>query len=71
MNQYGLERWVLDRHESMIRAAEARSRVTRDESKERLAGWLALRLRLLADRLDPGLEPNHPAPIHLVSNGPS
>ena len=71
MNQYGMERWVLDRHESVVRASEARARLARGESSVRLAGWLAVRLRLLADRLDPRLEPSHSATIRLVSKGPS
>ena len=71
MNPYGMERWVLDRHESVIRTAEARSRLSRDESPERLAGWVALRLRLLADRLDPALEPQRAVGPHFIPNNES
>ena len=67
MNLYSMERLALERHEAVIRAAETRSRLGRDQSSERLAGWLAVHLRLLADRLDPALEPNRPG-ASFISN---
>jgi hypothetical protein len=53
MDPYSMERWILERHEAVIRTAEARSRVGIDEmSPRRFSVWLAGNLRQLADRLD-------------------
>jgi hypothetical protein len=56
---YTTERWILDRHEAMIRTAELRSRLAGPEPKPWLSRWLAVNLRRAADRLDeqPRLEP--------------
>lgn len=48
-----MERWILERHEAVIRTAEIRSRVGFAEAPpRRLSVWLAGNLRQLADRLD-------------------
>jgi hypothetical protein len=52
MDFYTKERWILDRHEAMIRSAELRSRLEGPESRPRLSHWLAVNLRRAADRLD-------------------
>jgi hypothetical protein len=52
MDPYTGERWMIERHEAMIRAAEARSRLLGTRRPERVSSWLAVRLRLLADRLE-------------------
>jgi hypothetical protein len=53
MDPYSSERWLLERHEAVVREAELRSRLLPEG--ERTAGintWVAGRLRGLADRLD-------------------
>ena len=45
---YPQERWLLDRHEEMIRSAEKRSRLDGWQPRERVAA----RLRRLADRIE-------------------
>jgi hypothetical protein len=53
MDSYTTERWILDRHEAMIRTAEFRSRVaTIPPRRLPMSLWLADSLRHLADRLD-------------------
>jgi hypothetical protein len=53
MDPYSMERWILERHEAVIRTAEVRSRVGVIEAQPgRLSVWLAANLRHLADRLD-------------------
>ena len=53
MDPYSMERWILERHEAVIRTAEMRSRVGfADAPPRRLSVWLAGNLRQLADRLD-------------------
>ena len=53
MDPYSMERWILERHEAVIRTAEMRSRVGfADAPPRRLSVWLAGNLRHLADRLD-------------------
>jgi hypothetical protein len=52
MDQYSLERWMLDRHAGLERAAEAHSRRRGWRPQTRVAELLAGRLRSLADRLD-------------------
>lgn len=48
-----MERWILERHEAMIRTAELRSRVgIIPPERPRMSLWLASSLRRLADRLD-------------------
>jgi hypothetical protein len=54
MDQYSWEKWHLERHESMIRAAETRSRIDGWRARELFAERLAVALRRLADRLDGG-----------------
>ena len=49
---YSQERWLLDRHEEMIRSAEERSRLDGWQPRERLAERVAARLRRLADRIE-------------------
>lgn len=51
MHPYHVERWVLERHLDMIRAAERRSRL-RPEEPLAVRNWMAGRLRSMADRLD-------------------
>lgn len=53
MDPYTSERWLLERHEAVVKKAELRSRLMPES--ERSAGlntWIAVRLRGLADRLD-------------------
>jgi len=52
MDQYSLERWMLDRQAATARAAEARARLRAWRPQARLAELMAGRLRSLADRLD-------------------
>ena len=53
MNPYGLERWILERHEGIVREAECRARLVPEaEQSAVLRNWLAGRLRDIADRLD-------------------
>lgn len=53
MDPYSMERWILQRHEAMIRTAELRSRVGAIEPhRPRMSLWLASSLRQIADRLD-------------------
>jgi hypothetical protein len=53
MDLYSMKRWILERHEAVIRTAEVRSRVgVVDAPPSRLSVWLAGNLRHLADRLD-------------------
>jgi hypothetical protein len=54
MDQYTWERWIVERHESMAKVAETRSRLDGWRSRERFAERLALELRRLADRIDGG-----------------
>jgi hypothetical protein len=53
MDPYSMERWILERHEAVVRTAEMRSRTAGVEAAPRgLSVWLAGTLRHLADRLD-------------------
>ena len=53
MDPYSMERWILERHEAVIRTAEVRSRLEPVAARpRRISVWLAGNLRLLADRLD-------------------
>jgi hypothetical protein len=52
MDTYTGERWMLERHQEMICAAETRSRLLGTRRPERVSSWLAVRLRRLADRLE-------------------
>jgi len=52
MDQYSLERWMLDRHANLARAAEAHSRRRGWRLQPRIAELMAVRLLSLADRLD-------------------
>ncbi len=52
MNIYSQERWLLDRHDEMIRSAEERSRLEGWLPRARLADRVAARLRRLADRIE-------------------
>ena len=56
MDPYSMERWILERHEAVIRTAEVRSRLGADVPPRRLSVWLAGNLRQLADRLDGQLD---------------
>lgn len=51
MHPYQVERWVLERHLEMIKAAERRSRLS-PEAPLAVRTWVAGRLRSMADRLD-------------------
>ena len=53
MNPYTSERWLLERHEAVVREAELRARLLPDVDRSPgLNTWMAGRLRELADRLD-------------------
>ena len=52
MDTYSLERWALERHNSMVRTAEERERLDGWHSQPTLARMLAVNLRTWADRLD-------------------
>jgi hypothetical protein len=52
MDRYSWERWTLEQHHEMARNAEERARLAVETSQATLADRLAVRLRLLADRLD-------------------
>jgi glutamine synthetase type III len=53
MDPYSMERWILERHQAVIRTAEVRARVGAVEAPpRRISVWLAGNLRHLADRLD-------------------
>lgn len=52
MDPYSSERWTLERHHEMERAAEDHMRLLGWRPQDRLAELLALQLRRLADRLD-------------------
>jgi hypothetical protein len=52
MDHYSLERWMLDRHAGLSRAAEADSRRRGWRPQARVSKLMASRLRSLADRLD-------------------
>jgi len=52
MDHYSLERWMLDRHAGLARAAETDSRRRGWRPQARVAELMAGRLRSLADRLD-------------------
>jgi len=49
---YSQERWLLDRHEEMIKGADERSRLDGWQPQERLAERVAAHLRRLADRIE-------------------
>jgi hypothetical protein len=49
---YLQERWLLDRHDELIRSAEERSRLEGWQPRERMAERVAARLRRLADRIE-------------------
>jgi hypothetical protein len=63
MDHYSQERWMLDRHVDLARAAEAHSRLRAWRPQVRLAELAAARLRSLADRLD------RPEPAFTVVSG--
>ncbi len=69
MDPYTGDRWILERHEAMIRAAEVRSRLIPAVSRARPSLWLAAHLRRVADRLDGRRE--QPAASYLVSDSQS
>jgi hypothetical protein len=53
MDPYSSERWLLERHEAVVRQAELRSRLLSEiERPDGFNTWIAGRLRGLADRLD-------------------
>jgi len=53
MDPYTSERWMLERHEHVVRTAELRSRLlTAGDRASGLNIWVASRLRGLADRLE-------------------
>lgn len=53
MDPYTSERWILERHESVVREAERRARLVPEAGGSgALSSWVAGRLRELADRLE-------------------
>jgi hypothetical protein len=53
MDPYSTERWIMERHEAMMRTAEVRSRLdAMHPQRPGMSLWLAASLRYLADRLD-------------------
>ena len=52
MDGYSFERWTLARHAERVQAAEESSRLRGYAQRPKLAGLVAGRLRVLADRLD-------------------
>jgi hypothetical protein len=54
MDQYTIERWILERHREAVRRAEERSRLISPAGGLRAGEWAAEHLRRLADRLDGG-----------------
>ena len=69
MDPYTGDRWILERHEAMIRAAEVRSRLIPAGSGARPSLWLAAHLRRVADRLDNQRE--QAGASHLISDSQS
>ncbi|HZQ48737.1 MAG TPA: hypothetical protein VFB69_00315 [Candidatus Dormibacteraeota bacterium] len=63
MDHYSQERWMLERHRAMAKAAESRMRVRGWGAQASVAELVAARLRLLADRLD------RPEPTFTVVSG--
>ncbi len=63
MEQYSLERWVLERHQAMIDTAEMRPRLDDRQPDARIAGRVAAKLRALADRLEGRGESHVPSPM--------
>ncbi len=66
MDLYTAERWILERHEAVIRTAETRSRLIPVTGRARSSLWLAAHLRALADRLDG--QHQHPVTPQFMSN---
>jgi hypothetical protein len=56
MDQYSMERWMIERHRENTARAELRARLQKSDSGWRLGEWMAPWLRRLADRLDGGAE---------------
>jgi hypothetical protein len=55
MDPYTSERWILESHEAVMKAAERRYRLAPPAGeRDRVSSWIARRLRGLADRLDDG-----------------
>jgi hypothetical protein len=54
MDQYSMERWMIERQRETTARAELRARLQTSDSGWRLGEWMAPRLRRLADRLDGG-----------------
>jgi hypothetical protein len=53
MDPYTSERWILERHLSIVREAERRARLVPEATGSGVFNiWVAGRLRELADRLD-------------------
>ena len=52
MDHYTPERLILEAHRTMARVAEERSRLVPESEATPFRGWMAGRLRMLADRLD-------------------
>lgn len=53
MDPYTSERWLLEKHEAVVRSAELRSRLLRGgDQATGFKTWMAGRLRGLADRLE-------------------
>ena len=62
MDHYTAERLTLAAHRTMIRSAEERARLLPVASRAPLRGWVAGRLRTMADRLDGSTAPH----LHVV-----
>jgi hypothetical protein len=63
MEQYSVERWMLERHRAMVDAAEMQSRLDGWQHEARLAERVAATLRALADRLEGRGESPMPSPM--------
>jgi hypothetical protein len=63
MEQYSVERWLLDRHQEMADAAATRARLEGWQPGVRFAERVAAQLHRLADRLEGRRESHVPSPM--------
>lgn len=69
MEHYSLERWLLERHQTMIENAEVQSRLDGWQPSERFVRRLAAQLHRLADRLEGRSESHMPSPAFQHPDG--